>query len=358
MHVYGLDVRHVPAHHVGQSLECQRRCHAKVQCGAVLCVWLWLTLQTAARGAADRALRRVKCVGRGNSCKYHRLFNHRECARDEPLLRLHRVLPAAPASQGSPMPSGHRPLRSILRTSRLSRRSCTRGGTSGGDNHVDLLQLVDAQATACAALIEESHASMRELLQKSSHGGAVNTARFSERLEAQHWHLRVFLEEECSKLQQTIARGQPGRRDCRSWQESDCRSWQETCFGRRSLCLAKGLGPEFGDGKQIWWTRQFRSNYLEYAYRQHHFEVWRPRVRIIAVLTSIGVAYITASSFMEREPPPDALMWDLPPPPARKQVSYPLRPLSRTLPASPTVPDLLPPARPLSSDRDGHARCR
>ena len=258
------------------------------------------------------------------------------------------------------MPSGHRPLRSILRTSRLSRRSCTRGGTSGGDNHVDLLQLVDAQATACAALIEESHASMRELLQKSSHGGAVNTARFSERLEAQHWHLRVFLEEECSKLQQTIARGQPGRRECRSWQESDCRSWQETCFGRRSLCLAKGLGPEFGDGKQIWWTRQFRSNYLEYAYRQHHFEVWRPRVRIIAVLTSIGVAYITASSFMEREPPPDALMWDLPPPPppARKQVSYPLRPLSRTLPASPTVPDLLPPARPLSSDRDGHARCR
>ena len=248
------------------------------------------------------------------------------------------------------MPSGHRPLRSILRTSRLSRRSCTRGGTSGGDNHVDLLQLVDAQATACAALIEESHASMRELLQKSSHGGAVNTARFSERLGAQLEHLRVFLEEECSKLQQTVDRGQPGR--------SPLARTQERCFGSRSLCLARGLGPQFGDGKQIWWTRQFRSNYLEYAYRQHHFEVWRPRVRIIAVLTSIGVAYITASSFMEREPPPDALMWDLPPPPARKQVSYPLRPLSRTLPASPTVPDLLPPARPLSSDRDGHARCR
>ena len=69
VHVYGLDVRHVPAHHVGQSLECQRRCHAKVQCGAVLCVWLWLTLQTAARGAADRALSRVKCVGRGNYSK-------------------------------------------------------------------------------------------------------------------------------------------------------------------------------------------------------------------------------------------------------------------------------------------------
>ena len=234
------------------------------------------------------------------------------------------------------MPGGRRPLRSILRTSRLSRRSSTRGGTSG-DNHVDLLQLVDAQATACAALIEESHASMRELLQKSSHGGAVNTARFSERLGAQLEHLRVFLEEECSKLQQTVDRGQPGR--------SPLARTQERCFGSRSLCLARGLGPQFGDGKQIWWTRQFRSTYLEYAYRQHHFEVWRPRVRVIAVLTSIGVAYLTVSTFMEKDPPPDALMWATPPPAPSpwKQVSYPL-PLSQTLPASPTVPDLLPPA--------------
>ena len=222
------------------------------------------------------------------------------------------------------MPSGHRPpLRSILRTSRLSRRSVTRGSTSG-DNHVDLLQLVDAQATACAALIEESHASMRELLQKSRHRGAVNTARFSERLGAQLEHLRVFLLEECSNLQHTIARREPG---CR-----DCRSWQETCFGRRGLCLAKGLGPEFGDGKQIWWSRQFRSTYLEYAYRQHHYEVWRRRVRIIAVLTSIGVAYLTASSFMAREPSPDALMY--PPAPSSREAS--------SSPPSPTVPEPSP----------------
>ena len=220
------------------------------------------------------------------------------------------------------MPSGHRPpLRSILRTSRLSRRSVTRGSTSG-DNHVDLLQLVDAQATACAALIEESHASMRELLQKSRHRGAVNTARFSERLGAQLEHLRVFLLEECSNLQHTIARREPG---CR-----DCRSWQETCFGRRGLCLAKGLGPEFGDGKQIWWSRQFRSTYLEYAYRQHHYEVWRRRVRIIAVLTSIGVAYLTASSFMAREPSQDALIYPpLPPPPPPPRPPRPLEQGSR-----------------------------
>ena len=83
---------------------------------------------------------------------------------------------------------------------------------------------------------------MRELLQKSSHGGGVNTARFSERLGAQLEHLRVFLEEESGKLKQTIDRGETGRRDCRSW--------KEICFGRRSLDLAKGLGPEFGEGKQ------------------------------------------------------------------------------------------------------------
>ena len=51
VHVYGLDVRHVPAHHVGQSLECQRRCHANVQCGAVLCVWLAVTLSSATPAA-------------------------------------------------------------------------------------------------------------------------------------------------------------------------------------------------------------------------------------------------------------------------------------------------------------------
>ena len=247
------------------------------------------------------------------------------------------------------MPGGRRPLRSVLRTSRLSRRSSTRGGTSG-DNHVDLLQLVDAQATACAALIEESHASMRELLQKSSHGGAVNTARFSERLGAQLEHLRVFLEEECSKLQQTVDRGQPGR--------SPLARTQERCFGSRSLCLARGLGPQFGDGKQIWWTRQFRSTYLEYAYRQHHFEVWRPRVRVIAVLTSIGVAYLTVSTFMEKDPPPDALMWATPPAAPSPGSKSPIpsrcpRPFQHRPPSQTSYPP-----RPLCSDRDGHARCR
>ena len=245
------------------------------------------------------------------------------------------------------MASRQRPLRSILRTSRLGRRSSTRGST-GGDNHVDLLQLVDAQATACAALIEESHASMRELLQKSSHGGGVNTARFSERLGAQLEHLRVFLEEESGKLKQTIDRGETGRHDCRSW--------KEICFGRRSLDLAKGLGPEFGEGKQIWWSRQFRSNYLEYAYRQHHFEIWRPRVRVVAVICMIGVAYLTVATFMDRDPSPDALMWaPSPPPPAcslacprpREASLLPHRPLSETLPPVPSVPD-----------RDGHVRCR
>ena len=29
VHVDGLDVRHVTTHHIGQSAECQRRCHAK-----------------------------------------------------------------------------------------------------------------------------------------------------------------------------------------------------------------------------------------------------------------------------------------------------------------------------------------
>ena len=240
------------------------------------------------------------------------------------------------------MASRQRPLRSIIRTSRLGRRSSTRGST-GGDNHVDLLQLVDAQATACAALIEESHASMRELLQKSSHGGGVNTARFSERLGAQLEHLRVFLEEESGKLKQTIDRGETGRHDCRSW--------KEICFGRRSLDLAKGLGPEFGEGKQIWWSRQFRSNYLEYAYRQHHFEIWRPRVRVVAVICMIGVAYLTVATFMDRDPSPDALMWaPSPPPPAcplacprpREASLLPHRPLSETLPPPPTVRDPTP----------------
>ena len=144
---------------------------------------------------------------------------------------------------------------------------------------------------------------MRELLLKSSHGGAVNTARFSKRLGAQLEHLRVFLEEESRKLQHTIERAEPGR----------SRSWQERCFGQRSLWLAKELAPEFGDCKQIWWSRQFRSNYLEYAYRQHHYEVWRPRVRIISVLTTICIAYITAGSFIGEEELPDALPEQEPP---------------------------------------------
>ena len=194
----------------------------------------------------------------------------------------------------------------VLRTSprlRLWRGSSTTGST-GADNHVDLLQLVDAQEAACAALIEESHTSMRELLLKSSPGGAVNTARFSKRLGAQLDHLRVFLEEESRKLQHTIERAEPGR----------SRSWQERCFGQRSLWLAKELAPEFGDCKQIWWSRQFRSNYLEYAYRQHHYDIWRPRVRIISVLTTICIAYLTAGAFIAQEEElPDALPEQEPP---------------------------------------------
>ena len=224
-------------------------------------------------------------------------------------------------------------LRSSLRFCRLTLgRSSSTTGSMGADNHVDLLQLVDAQQAACAALIEESHTSMRELLLKSSDGGAVNTARFSKRLGAQLEHLRVFLEEQSRKLQHTIERRGPGR----------SRSWQERCFGRRSLWPAKELAPEFGDGKQIWWSRQFRSNYLEYAYRQHHFEVWRSRVRITSVLTTICVAYHTAAVFIQQVPdarpeqePQDVELCAAPPPPPP--------------PPPPTAHGhggLLPPARP------------
>ena len=242
-------------------------------------------------------------------------------------------------------------LRSSLRFCRLTLgRSSSTTGSMGADNHVDLLQLVDAQQAACAALIEESHASMRELLLKSSDGGAVNTARFSKRLGAQLEHLRVFLEEQSRKLQHTIERRGPGR----------SRSWQERCFGRRSLWPGKELAPEFGDGKQIWWSRQFRSNYLEYAYRQHHFEVWRSRVRITSVLTTLCVAYITTAIFIEQEELPDARP-EQEPPDVELCAAPPPRPRPPTGPCAPHRPQTsspLPTVLPLYADRYGCARYR
>ena len=67
---------------------------------------------------------------------------------------------------------------------------------------VDLLQLVDAQETALAELIEESHCAMRKLLQTHPipENRTIDTARFSNRLNAQLEHLRVYMAEERSKL--------------------------------------------------------------------------------------------------------------------------------------------------------------
>ena len=78
---------------------------------------------------------------------------------------------------------------------------------------VDLLQLVDAQETALAELIEESHCAMRKLLQTHPipENRTIDTARFSNRLNAQLEHLRVYMAEERSKLQQTLVGTEPSR---------------------------------------------------------------------------------------------------------------------------------------------------
>jgi len=172
----------------------------------------------------------------------------------------------------------------------ISRRNA--GGGRAAE-HVDLLQLVDAQESSCAKLIEESHAAMRHLLQTGSHGRAINTAQFSERLNAQFEHLHIFLVEERIKLQDTLA-GTPDR------QGLHVASLTRGCLRRRSASSQDELRLDgaLEEGKQVWWSRRFRSRSLEHAYRQHHLDVWRPRVRGSACLLTAVIAYLTVLAFL------------------------------------------------------------
>ena len=166
---------------------------------------------------------------------------------------------------------------------------------------VDLLQLVDAQETALAELIEESHCAMRKLLQTHPipENRTIDTARFSNRLNAQLEHLRVYMAEERSKLQQTLAGTEPSRCSPFSFLNGGC-------FGEHSLAFPEGVGPNDAaeEGRQVWWSRRFCSRSLEHAYRQHHLEVWRPRVRSSACACSLAISCLTVIAFMGQTPNP------------------------------------------------------
>ena len=156
---------------------------------------------------------------------------------------------------------------------------------AGDERHVDLIQLVDAQENACTELVEESLASMRELLQQpGACGVSVNTAA-RKQLSAQFEHLRAFLHEERNKLEQTLA-GDNGERIT-----------LQDCTGARSLM--ERLGSDHEERKLVWWSRQFRSTYLEHAYRQHHIEAWRTRIRISSIVSTAIILFRTVNSFMD-----------------------------------------------------------
>ena len=160
-----------------------------------------------------------------------------------------------------------------------------RSAMAGDERHVDLIQLVDAQENACTELVEESLASMRELLQQpGACGVSVNTAA-RKQLSAQFEHLRAFLHEERNKLEQTLA-GDNGERIT-----------LQDCTGARSLM--ERLGSDHEERKLVWWSRQFRSTYLEHAYRQHHIEAWRTRIRISSIVSTAIILFRTVNSFMD-----------------------------------------------------------
>ena len=152
----------------------------------------------------------------------------------------------------------------------------------GDERHVDLIQLVDAQEAACTELVGESLASMRELLQQpGARGVSVKTAA-RQHLDAQFEHLRAFLREERNKLEQTLA-GDHGE------------SSLQGCTGARSD--TERLGSDHEERSLVWWSRQFRSTYLEHAYRQHHIEAWRTRIRISSVVGTAIILFRTVNSF-------------------------------------------------------------
>ena len=160
-----------------------------------------------------------------------------------------------------------------------------RSAMAGDERHVDLIQLVDAQENACTELVEESLASMRELLQQpGACGVSVNTAA-RKQLSAQFEHLRAFLHEERNKLEQTLA-GDNGERIT-----------LQDCTGARSLM--ERLGSDHEERKLVWWSRQFRSTYLEHAYRQHHIEAWRTRIRISSIVSTAIILFRTVNSVMD-----------------------------------------------------------
>ena len=175
------------------------------------------------------------------------------------------------------------PGETTLRPARLRRAVVKEAsGSGGGERHVDLIQLVDAQENACTELVEESLASMRELLQQPGASGVSVETAARKQLNAQFEHLRAFLHEERNKLEQTLA-GDDG--------ESIT---MQGCSGARSL--TEGLGSDHEERKLVWWSRQFRSTYLEHAYRQHHIEAWRTRIRICSIVCTAVILFRTVNS--------------------------------------------------------------
>ena len=174
------------------------------------------------------------------------------------------------------------PGETTLRPARLRRAVVEEAsGSGGGERHVDLIQLVDAQENACTELVEESLASMRELLQQPGASGVSVETAARKQLNAQFEHLRAFLHEERNKLEQTLA-GDNG--------ESIT---LQDCTGARSLM--ERLGSDHEERKLVWWSRQFRSTYLEHAYRQHHIEAWRTRIRICSIVCTAVILFRTVN---------------------------------------------------------------
>eukprot|EP00964_Phaeocystis_antarctica_P151585 scaffold119218_cov66-Phaeocystis_antarctica.AAC.1 len=172
-----------------------------------------------------------------------------------------------------------------LRPARLRRAVVKEAsGSGGGERHVDLIQLVDAQENACTELVEESLASMRKLLQQPGASGVSVETAARKQLNAQFEHLRAFLHEERNKLEQTLA-GDDG--------ESKQSITMQGCSGARSL--TEGLGSDHEERKLVWWSRQFRSTYLEHAYRQHHIEAWRTRIRICSIVCTAVILFRTVN---------------------------------------------------------------